>query len=810
MQNQNTSILAHFLSRIFNIAPHEIPRILLAWSVKFFFMIGFTVGWTMLTAMLVGRLGIGYLPLLYIANAGLVILSTIFFSELIHRVGKKILTYLTIVCGAILLISAIIAFNATGELKLFLLLALAAESIFFAQLNILLGLFVEDLFSPLESARAFPLVETSEYIGGITGGLLILGGLRFLHLEAFELSFIWATAIALIFPLLLFAQRISNKLPTLGSEAVSIKGFRSLQKFREGSKQVKKIPFLASLAAVVMLQWMFLTMLNFQYTEALNTRVTTASETTAEATHAAAPAHSNHEELLTHGLSLLHIAFYTLALFTQLFLTSRVIGKLGIVKTLRLHPLIASVATAIMTLKFSFGSAVATKALFESTTGIYTAAYHSSFYALKENVREHAKEFLEGLIRPLGVTLGTGALLVFQRIFTGETLSLAVNLTLLTAALAMSWLLTRSKNQFTQVSQDNLNLAGNHPAKFNSIEILSRPGHTNAAEILIEKLFDENESELLRIKILATFGKMSNPQTIPAILECFRAKSEDLRLAAVIGLGDFRNLEVTPTAQIFTHQRVIDALKDLFQKENSQEIRSAITRVFARIGQTEVVHFLLKALRAADDSVRVDVLHVCGMFEDPGCAHYIEPYLESSNPAVKANAIAALWKFPHYRLKLAPLLAELLAAQDKPAQKAAIYTLGEIGAKEEEQLLLNYLAQPEDAELRLLAALALAKLNHAATPRILAGYILQGDEILSAEVKKQLLNLPKGIQKEVGKILHHRLSHQLHRLLTRNQVKSISELPRERLEEYRKIYAIAADWGEVARVDAILTGTTLD
>ncbi|MDD5179070.1 MAG: hypothetical protein PHY86_02260, partial [Candidatus Gracilibacteria bacterium] len=95
MQNQKTSSLGQYLSRIFNVAPHEIPRILLAWSVKFLFMIGFTIGWTMLTAMLVGRLGIGYLPLLYIANAGLVIFSTIFFSELIHRVGKRILTYLT-------------------------------------------------------------------------------------------------------------------------------------------------------------------------------------------------------------------------------------------------------------------------------------------------------------------------------------------------------------------------------------------------------------------------------------------------------------------------------------------------------------------------------------------------------------------------------------------------------------------------------------------------------------------------------------------------------------------------------------------
>lgn len=804
MQNQKTSSLGQYLSRIFNVSPHEIPRILLAWSVKFLFMVGFTIGWTMLTAMLVGRLGIGYLPLLYIANAGLVIFSTIFFSELIHCVGKRILTYLTIICGVILLASAVIAFHATGDVRVFLLLALVAESVFFAQLNILLSLFIEDLFSPLESARAFPLVETSEYIGGIVGGLLILGGLSFFHMEAFELSFIWLAAITLIFPLLLLAKRISHKLPTFESHTISIKGLRSFQKFREGGNQVKKIPFLASLAAVVMLQWMFLTMLNFQYTEALDTQVT-HSEAATQATSS-----SNHEELLTHGLSLLHIAFYTLALFTQLLLTSRVIGKLGIVKTLRLHPLIASAATVVMTLKFSFGSAVATKGLFEATTGIYNSAYHSSFYALKESVRSHAKEFLEGLIRPLGVALGTGALLALQRVFVGETLSLSINLTLLAAAVAMSYLLTRGKQQFTAVSQENLKLAGNHPAKFNSVEILSRPGHEKAAEILTVKLFEENESELLRVKILTTLGKMSNPETIPTILECFRDSSAVIKLAAVDALGDFRRLESSNASQIFTHHQVIDALKDLFQQESSPELRSAITRVFAKIGKNEIADFLLATLEAGDNNIRADILKVCAMFEDPGCAHYIEPYLTSENPAVKANAIVALWKFPHYRLKLTPLLAELLAAVDKPTQKAAIYTLGEIQVKAEEQRLLNYLAQPEDAELRLLAVLALAKMRHSATPRILANYILQGDEALSSEVKKQLVNLPREIQKEVERIIHYRLSHQLHRLLVRSEVKNITELPREKLEEYRKIYATAADWEEVAKVDALLTGVSLD
>lgn len=303
---------------------------------------------------------------------------------------------------------------------------------------------------------------------------------------------------------------------------------------------------------------------------------------------------------------------------------------------------------------------------------------------------------------------------------------------------------------------------------------------------------------------------MGNPQAITAILECFCDESENVKLAAVNALAEFRNLKSAKTKQIFTHHRVINALKDLFEKENSQEIRSAIASVFAHIGQNEIAEFLLQALQADNESIRADVLHVCAMFEDPGCAHYIQPFLKSDNPAIKANAIAALWRFPSYRKQLIPLLSELTAAADKSSQKAAIYILGEIKLESEKQLLLNYLAQPEDAELRLLAALALGKMKYPAIPRILAGYILQDDENLANKVKKQLIHLPCEIQKEVDRILHYRLSHQLHRLLVRNQVRNITDLPKEKLQEYRKIYAIAADWGEVARVDAILTGCEID
>ncbi|MFH0776358.1 MAG: HEAT repeat domain-containing protein [Patescibacteria group bacterium] len=802
--NTNIShISGQILGKVFNIAPHEVPRVLFAWLLKFLFMIGFTVGWTMLTAILVGRIGISYLPILYVANAVLVIGGAVFFGELAHRFSKSKLIYATILSGAILLGSAWAVFGNIGNLWLFLGLALLAESVFFAQLNIVLGLFIEDLFTPLESGRAFPLIESSEYFGGIAGGLLILGSLNFFRAEAADLSWIWIGAIVLIFPALWLFNRFRQKLPTLEFEEHATK-VSKFEQFREGQKQIRKMPFLTGLVFVVLLQWTFLTLLNFQYTKAVNANLTHSSMTEVENESGkvqTTASHSSHEDLLTHGLGRLHIIFFTIALLTQLLLTSRVMGRFGIVKTLRLHPLASFGSALLMIAKPGFGSAVFAKGLFESTTGIFTAAYHSSFYALREKIRGSVKEFLEGLIRPAGVLLGTGILLVGERLLSGADFALAVNCALVTAAAAMSFLLFRHQRNYTKIPAANLQLFGNHPAKFQSIEVLSQPGHAGAAEILVEKLHDPHESPFLKIKILGTLGLLSDLQTVPAILERFQDANEEVRLAAVEALASFKNLD----SKGFTHRRVLDALKELFAGDTSAELRSAIVRVFANLRQEEAVQFIIAELQNLESPIRGDCVYVCGQFKDTGITHYIEPYLKSPNLTIRANAIIALWQFQSYRLRLNRLLAEILEAQDRDTRKVATHTLGEIRAHHELPRLLGLLEEDDD-ELRLLAALALGKLENPVAHHMIAEFILHPNLELAGHAKKQLPNLPAKTQKNVEKILHHRLSEKLNGLLAATRQRTIAKISIETLAKIRRVYELADDWEEVAKIDAALAG----
>jgi len=799
------SRFAVLLARMLNLAPHETPRVTFAWSLKFFWYMGYAIGWTMLTAMLVNRMGIEWLPLLFVASAGLTILGTTIFSEIIHRWNRKWVLLGTLMSGVVLLGAALTALNGFGSLKLFFGFTLVAHAIFFTQLNILIGLFVEDLFSPMEGERAWPLIGTSKYIGGIIGGLTILFGISVLHFEASQLTIFWAGSVAAIFPLLLGFYAWHRRLPSLSVTKAKTTKVSSLTKMREGLRHVRATPFLVGLVVVVMIHSLFYTLLNFQYTKAVDSKVSHATEQQLhnEPVHGSGENTTHHEDLLTHDLGALYIGFSLLALFFQLFITSRVIEKIGIVRTIAIHPTVSLISTMGLTVWFGFPAAVAGKAMFGVTTGMYQSAYYASFYALKEEVREHAKEFLEGLVTPLGVLIGTGLMFVAQYFFHAEALTLAVNIIMLIAMAIMGLAVIWLRERYTHVSKKNLEIMGDHPAKFTSIEVLAQRGHTNAAEILVKNLLYKKESEIMQIKILETLGRIRDPCTIPEILTCFEKPSPAVKLAAVNALAEFQDLGKHFFTQAFTRFRVVSALKELFEKEDSKEIRSAIVRVFANMHQAEVVPFLVETIEKADSVVRADCIFVCGLFHDISAAHYLEPHLKSEDAYTRANTIISLWQFPQYRLRLTILLTSLLEAEDKTSQKAAIHMLGEIGALQERPRLEKYL-EHEDAELRLLAALALAKLHHEQVPELLADFILHEDASLATLAKKHLARIPADMQEQVSKIVHHRLSQRLTELLADVDAESLSELSPAILNEMSRLYASADDWHEVAKIKTAL------
>ncbi|MBI5414614.1 hypothetical protein HZA38_03790, partial [Candidatus Peregrinibacteria bacterium] len=128
------------------------PRILFGWLLTFLTRIGFLIGWTIITAIVVSTFGITNLPLLYLAHAGLIICGTLIYSTFIQRLKVELSLITSIICGVMILFSAILWGNT--NIILFLGLILIAASLFLSQIAISLSLYIEDIFTPMEYEKA--------------------------------------------------------------------------------------------------------------------------------------------------------------------------------------------------------------------------------------------------------------------------------------------------------------------------------------------------------------------------------------------------------------------------------------------------------------------------------------------------------------------------------------------------------------------------------------------------------------------------------------------------------------------------------
>jgi len=402
----------------------------------------------------------------------------------------------------------------------------------------------------------------------------------------------------------------------------------------------------------------------------------------------------------------------------------------------------------------------------------------------------------------LGIILGPFIILALEYFWTEKELSIAIGVVMIILSLVMIFFITCLRNKYTQLSKYNLNLPGDHLAKYNAVEILSQSGHKDNVEILIQNLV-KKESNHIRLKILKIFSRLCHPNTIPEILNCLDDPNPKIKLAALQALAQFQDLGQHIFTQAFSRHRVINILKKLFYNENSKAIRSIAIKVFANLHEAEIVPFLLKALNTKDENIQADCIYVCGFFHDISVVHYLEKYLYSDNPKIKSSTIIALWQFKEYRLKALSELNKMLESKDEKFLISAVYTLGEISLKQEKAKLLQYL-QNENIDIHRHAAVALAKLKSAFSIEPIVKLILDSDEVIAQKTLKHLQRLPKEMQDKINKLLYQRLSHRINETIKNSQGKTFEDFEEKILKQLHRDYEMLSAYFEVAKIEKAL------
>lgn len=782
--------LLRYLNRLINIRPTEWRRVSLAWVLAFFYRAGFVVGWTVLVAMFVSHFGIASLPYLFVLHAIFSVLGSAMYSVLIEYGSRRFLMVVSLILASVLLAAAF--YLSRFNIIWFFALVIVAEAVLLMQFRILLTGFFEELFTPLESERTFPVIESAETIGGIFGGLAIIGFSQ--NFEMVDFALLWIAMMVFIIPIVMLSGRVLDDLeffePKEDTESKRVGVFSRL---KHEVKKARQFGFLRNLVLIVSLHWILYNMLEFQYTKAVYNNVSGVILDTG----------SGLEHMLVHDLGVLFMIFSASSLLLQLLVAGRLIGSLGVVGSMLLHPLITILSLLGFTGFYNFFTAVLTKNNFTMSTVLYNNTYHISYYAVAKRLRGHTREFLEGVVRPVGALLGTSALIVLQMIFRDSALIFSINVLMLVVALALLVVVYFQQSAYTHAAVDELVDSKDYDVRSNAVSILAQRGHDDAGIAAMEKVvLNSNEPVSLRAKILRAFGDLRNLSSIPIILKTFEDSSSLLREAAIDALLSYTEIDDFAKKNLFLGYDVLEALKDLYAKETDRHVRLKIIVIISRMSSVAALEHLLRLLKSAKGEFKADIIYALSKFDDEAVMSYVYPYLDATNLHQRISAAIVLSRYEDSSDIALYKISEFVHSSSPKRLELACYALGELRAMDKVPFLLKSL-NSKFAKVRLAAAIAMAKMGFAESVDPLVESMFDADERLLKEINHRLQNVDVRIKRNVDRMVKHLVSTEIMDLMEVNRGKSLSDLSSADLEKLRKLYRLVGEYNEVDRINCI-------
>ncbi len=777
------------LNKIFNIRGSEWSKIGVAWLIRFLYRVSFVIGWTILVAMFVAKYGIYSLPYLFVLNAIFTAIGTFFYSTFIDRFSKQqIMTFTVFVIGAILFWATQVA---VSNPVLFFALLIVVISVFLMQFRIILIGYTEEMFTPLESERTFPVIEASETLGGIVAGILVTFFAS--YIATFKFVYLMIAVLFLTIPLILFYRNENEAISAVKENFSRSDSVPLLSKVKKIFTGDKHRAYIKGLFLIVLFHWLIFNLLDFQYTKAVYQNVSSVI----------LEAGSGFEHAFVHDLGVLFILFSTSALLVQFFLGSRLVNYLGVVGSMLLHPIVTLLSLFGLMASFNFGTAVLAKNNFTITSVIHTNTYHSAYYAIREDLRGHVREILEGIIRPVGALAGTLILILLQRFFLDNQLVFYVNLLMIVATCCLFYVTYLQQEKYTQVAIDDLLNSHDRDIRFDAVDILAQKGHSSSMEVLVKVMLDSNESVSLRIKVLRALADLQSSELILEIIKCLDSDKAVIREAALETIASYKILKGNSKKNLFLKFILIDRLKKLYQMEQHEDVLSKIIHLMSILSNIATVEFLFGVLKDARGQSKIEAIYALAHYNDEDVASSVFPYLKSRNQAEQIYAAIALCRFKKFRDECFHLISSFIFSETPSKIAYGLFAIGELRLKNKRRFCLKLL-NSTNLNVKMNAAIALAKMGlNDAVPSLIE-LLFSEDGDVSRRTKKMLRNVDVRISKNVDKILRHVVATEVEKLLEGDGAASLNELQNDRLIKLKWLYGLVEEYEQMELIDSLI------
>jgi CRP/FNR family transcriptional regulator, cyclic AMP receptor protein len=644
------------LGKLLNIRLEEWPRFSLLYLMGFIFVIGIIWGEATLEAAFLEQVGVERLALFFVIKAVVSIPAFALYTIFADRVSNsRLMIGIALVGSTIIAIGLLLLSRGLVRIA-YPLLYLVIFVPFYEIFAIHWYTYVNGFYDTRAAKRIIPVLATANGVGGIVGGSTLPLLNRFL--TAPSIVAIWMVAIlgiallTWLMPYLLRERQLAQRRPAEPAAKEASSSY--VQNVREGFQFVVQSSFLRWMAAYTFLLMLLLAFMQYRTSQILLAELQTL-------------------ERIANFIGILTAVTSLITLPIQLFLLSRIIGRVGVGNANLIFPVgTVGISGALVLLP---GLPTAALAYFNRTNFYADFGYLTDsllYNAVPLRVKGRARAFIGGLIVPLAGLLAGLLLsvpLLLDRFLSPVLVLLAV------AVLLVSLIIRRQYGQ-----------------------------------ALIALLEDEDYAALLSPE------STDLAVTDPAMLAHLKQKLE---------------ASASPEFTIFMCNLMIQVggrdavpiLSQVVQDAGDARVRSAIldTLIANEVGGEAVRHLYQVYLADRDGRVRQSALNGLEQLAEPGDKQFLsltEPLVQDPELDVRVQALSALVRYGgFYNQDLAvAVLSDLLSSQDPRRRAGGVQVLGQLGDARAVDYLIDYLEDPVD-EVRLEAAVALEELELDRLPR---------------------------------------------------------------------------------------------
>ncbi len=653
-----------WLARLMPVYPGEGPAVWLCLTVNFLVFAGIMYGRNARDSLFLSQFGTQYLPHMYIANAVVLVICSMFYTSLVDRIDRgKFLASISVIFLAMLLASRVILLQQRPWF--YVLLYILAQAIWnFSLLQF--WTFLGDLFDSRQAKRLFPLIAVGSLLGMIAVGLTSRPLVRAVGTE--NILLVWAGLISgalLLGGVVYKTYRKAKEAPAgamIGPPPVP--KLTEWEKFKDGASRLEREPLLRTMALVTFLLWTVFTVVDFCFNGVARARYADKNE-------------------LTAFLGSFRGWAGFLCLLVQLFLTSPLIRRLGVGTTIAFHPIYLTLSTLWMSLRFGFISVSAAK--MGDHVLLYTIQ-DSSFQLLYNPVplelRARIRGFIDGYVKPLSMA-AAGVLL-----FLGARYLDLSQVSRLGFVLAAAWLAAALTAKRGYIRALLHNLQGESPALRQAAALaLKNVSDPSSLAIVYKTLLVGDPSRI--IAALHFLERYGGPTALDAMAAVLNHPDARVRASAVGSLGrraaalyQNRLLPLLKDSDARVRANVVDALAAGANPAASEQIRPLLADPSVRVRVNAVLALasllgtpisqecfpMIQDLAYGDSEGRSSATYALGHLDLDESRNLLGHLLNDPELSIRRHAVEALGRIGTPRV--VPWLIDALAGLPEVRQEA--------------------------------------------------------------------------------------------------------------------------------------------